>query len=151
MKIWPFLLLRIWPFLKFLVAKFGLFNFFRPGNPASVPLASSYSTLSPPCYDMPRVQISYQLECMKTQRLLTFSPFLIPGLPLWSFAELGNPAQLKKLCIIRFANDRIKLCNLTFLERMATFLFVGLMVPLLVSSRTHLSQNAISKQFSWAG
>ena len=36
-KIWPlfglFSFLRIWPFLKLLMAKFGLFYFFGPGNP----------------------------------------------------------------------------------------------------------------------
>jgi hypothetical protein len=35
--IWAFFhFFRIWPFLKLLMAKFGLFNFFGPGNPASI-------------------------------------------------------------------------------------------------------------------
>ncbi len=36
-KIWPlfglFSFFKIWPFLKLLMAKFGLLNFFGPGNP----------------------------------------------------------------------------------------------------------------------
>jgi len=36
-EIWPlfglFSFFRIWPFMKLIMAKFGLFNFFEPGNP----------------------------------------------------------------------------------------------------------------------
>lgn len=57
------------------------------------PFASSYSTLSPPCYDMPRVQISYQLECMKTQRKgLPFGLFETVYLEkklMWPFGSFG--------------------------------------------------------------
>jgi len=49
-EIWPlfglFSFLRIWPFLKLLMAKFGLFNFFGPGNPAHHCLNYQWQSIS---------------------------------------------------------------------------------------------------------